>query len=122
MDVALLQQLGAAQAQPMVLTQVVPSTTQANVMAVRRFRDLHAKLFDDAPSPSGLAGYLAGRYALHLLQRPGAASSRSALLDELRRRTDVDLDGYALRFGAGRNRAGPNVSHALLSKDGRVAG
>ena len=122
LDTTLVQQLGTAREQSVVLTQVVPSPTQQNLRCVRHYRELHARLFDDAPSPSGLAGYLAGRYVLHLLGRPGISPSRQGLLEEVRRRADVDLDGYNVRFSEGRNRGGQFVTQTLLTPDGRLIG
>ena len=96
-----------------------PNPRSAQTEYARRFRDIYGRYFDDAPSPAGLAGYLAGRYALRLMARAGAPH-RAALLDEVRRRSDVDLEGYAVRFEAGRG--SQFVTQTLIGRDGRLVG
>ena len=121
-DFGLLHQLGATTAVPLVLTQVVHNPGNRMAPYVRRFRELHALLYDDTPTPSNLAGYIAGRYALHLLDRVGWSVSRGTLLDEVRRRPDLDIDGYALRFGRGRSRGSSFVTQTMVTREGRTIG
>lgn len=121
-DLGLLGQLGGNRALPLVLTQVVPNPSRHSVPFVRQYRELHAQLYDEAPTPSGLAGWLAGRYLLRLLEPVAAAPSRAALLEQLRRRSDTDLDGYRLRFAPGSNRGSRYVTQTLLGRDGRLIG
>ena len=121
-DQGLLQQLGAAREQPLMLAQTVPNPARASLPLVRQFRDLHAQLFDDAPSTSGLAGFIAGRYTLWLLERLPPAPTRRQLLDELQRRQPVDLDGYELSFRPGRNRGSSYVALTMLTREGRLIG
>lgn len=121
-DTGLLDQLGATRAMPLVLTQVVPNPRSTQSALARRYREQHQRLFDDAPSPAGLAGYVAGRYALRLLARGGANPSRQALLDEVRRRPDADIDGFALRFADGRGRGSRFVTQTMVTRDGRWIG
>lgn len=118
-DTGLLDQLGATRAMPLVLTQVVPHPRSTQSALARRYREQHARLFDDAPTPAGLAGYVAGRYALRLLERSGPNVSRQALADEVRRRPDADIDGFALRFVAGRSRGSSYVAQTMQGRDGR---
>jgi ABC-type branched-subunit amino acid transport system substrate-binding protein len=121
-DLGLLSQLGATRAQPLVLTQVVPNPLTHQAPYARQFREQHAQLYDETPTPSGLAGYIAGRYTLRLLERVAAAPSRAALLDEVRRRVDDDIDGYALRFGPARRRGSRYVTLIMVGRDGRMIG
>ena len=121
-DVGLLLQLGATRTMPLVLTQVVPNPNSVALPLVRQFRDRYQLLFDDTPTPAGLAGYLAGRYTLRLLERLGPAPSRAALLEQVRRRPDADIDGHALRFGNGRTRGSSFVTQTLVTRDGRLIG
>lgn len=118
-DAGLLVQTGAARSVPLVLTQVVPNPRNAQAEYARRFREAYGRYFDDAPSPAGLAGYLAGRYTLRLLSRLGSGT-RAALLDEVRRRSETDLDGYAVRFEGGRG--SQFVTQTLIGRDGRLIG
>lgn len=118
-DTGLLDQLGATRAMPLVLTQVVPHPRSTQSALARRYREQHARLFDDAPTPAGLAGYVAGRYALRLLERSGSNVSRQSLADEVRRRPDADIDGFALRFAAGRSRGSSYVAQTMQGRDGR---
>lgn len=121
-DLGLLSQLGVAGTVPVVLTQVVPNPRAGTTPLVRRYRDLQAQLYDDEPTPQGLAGYLAGRYLLRLLERSGARSGRQALLDETRLRAAVDVDGFALGFNDGSRRGSRFVTQVLLGRDGRLIG
>jgi ABC-type branched-subunit amino acid transport system substrate-binding protein len=121
-DLGLLTQLGATQAMPLVLTQVVPNPRSASVPLVRHYRGLYARLYDDTPSPQGLAGYVAGRYLLRLLERVAAAPGRPLLADEVRRRPPLDVEGYLLNFTNGRPRGSSFVTQTMVTQDGRLIG
>ena len=121
-DLGLLTQLGATRAMPLVLTQVVPNPRSAAVPLARLFRERYAVLYDDTPSPAGLAGYVAGRYLLRLLDRVGPQATRAALLEQVRRRPEADIEGHPLRFGNGRSRGSAFVTQTLITRDGRLIG
>ena len=82
---------------PLVLSQLVPNPRNPSVPQVRRYRDLYAQLYDDSPSPAGLAA-------------------------EVRRRPDADIEGHVLRFGNGRQRGSRCVTQTMITKDGRLIG
>ncbi|WP_395137491.1 ABC transporter substrate-binding protein [Schlegelella aquatica] len=117
-DLPTLQQLWTRPPLPVILTQVVP-VHQGQIAAVRRFRHLLKELYDEPPSPVSLAGYLAGRYALEVLRRAGEPT-RTAVVQEVRRRSTVELDGFRVEFPPGRARGSRYVTQTLLSVDGRL--
>lgn len=119
-DTTTLLQLGPGKV-PVIITQVVPNPQASNLEVVRRYRTLLKQLFDEAPSPVSLAGYLAGRYAAHALSRVDAAGGRAAALAELRRRPTLDLGGFAIDFS--RSARGNNfVGQTMLRNDGKLIG
>lgn len=119
-DLKLLEELGALRRQAMVLTQVVPPPAVARARYARRYLELHARQYEEAPTTAGMAGFLAGLYAARLCARLGAAPTRSLLLDELARRSEVDVDGFPVKFQGTGGRAGHQVTQTLLGRDGRV--
>jgi ABC-type branched-subunit amino acid transport system substrate-binding protein len=121
-DLTLLQQLGAAKTLPLVLTQVVPNPQTHQALFARDYRRLLDILYDDAPSPLGLAGFVAGRYAAELARRVLANPTRAAFFDEARRRPSVDIDGYPVRFGKDRSRGSSYVTQTMIHRDGRLSG
>lgn len=121
-DLTLLTQLGAARSMPLVLTHVVPNPQTHTATFVRDYRRLLDALYDDAPSPLGLAGFVAGRYAADLLRRVAANPTRAALLDEVRRRPGADIDGYLLRFDKDRPRGSQFVTQIMIGRSGRLLG
>ena len=121
-DLTLLLQLGAAKSLPLVLTQVVPNPQTHQGQFARDYRRLLDTLYDDAPSPLGLAGFLAGRYAAELVRRVLANPTRASFFDEARRRPSVDIDGYPVRFGKDRNRGSSFVTQTMIHRDGRLSG
>lgn len=119
-DLRLLDELGALGKQALVLTQVVPPPASGRTRYARRYRELLARQFEEAPTTAGMAGFLAGLYAGRLCARLGAAPTRNGLMDELGRRTPIDLDGFTVRFDGASGRAGHQVTQTLLGRDGRV--
>ncbi|WP_157991546.1 ABC transporter substrate-binding protein [Caldimonas tepidiphila] len=116
-DLSVVQQLGfgGAGKVSLILTQVVPDPASALPVVLRYRQSLH-RLFEEEPSPISLAGYLAGRYTLSLLQR---APARATLLAAAQERPPAALDGFEVAF---RNspRGSQRVSHALLTPEGRL--
>lgn len=119
-DPAVLRQLGldARSGVSLIVTQVVPDPQSVSALVTRYRRSLQ-KLFDEEPSPVSLAGYLAGRYTLALLQRARPAN-RAALLALARERPSLSLDrGFEINFRNG-PRGSQMVRHAMLAPDGRL--
>lgn len=120
-DGALLDGLPRGAKVPLIFAQVVPNPHSNTLEVVRRYRAALAGLFDEAPSPVSLAGYLAGRYAVHLLAGSGAAPDRAGVLAAAKRRPALDLGGF--RFDFGRSPRGSQfVEQTLRRADGRLIG
>jgi len=120
-DTTTLLQLGPGAGVPLIFTQVVPNAQASAAPVVREYRASLKDLYDEAPSPVSLAGYLAGRYVTRVLGGIDAAGGRAAVLAELRRRRPIDLDGYRLDFAAG-VRGSSFVSQTLLGANGKLIG
>lgn len=104
-----------------IATQPVPMTT-AGVPIVRAYRDALARLYDEPPSPQGLAGFVAARYLLEALQQTQPAPwTRASVLASLQRRVPMDLGGFAVSY-EGRRRQGAPVTQAMLTADARIVG
>lgn len=120
-DISTLMQLGPGKSSSLIFAQVVPNPQANSVPVVRSYRSALKTLFDEAPSPMSLAGYLAGRYAVQVLCAVEGAPSRAAVLAEFQRRRLLDLDGYRIDFAKG-GRGSSFVSQTLLGSDGRLIG
>jgi ABC-type branched-subunit amino acid transport system substrate-binding protein len=120
-DYSVLRSLGIGVGVPLVLAQVVPNPQTSKVEVVGRYRTLLKKLFDEAPSPMSLAGFLAGQYAARLLRDIAGPVSRESLLAQARRRPAHDLDGFRIDFQGGR-RGSSYVDHRMLKADGQLVG
>ncbi|MDB5730899.1 MAG: amino acid/amide transporter substrate-binding protein family, partial [Variovorax sp.] len=116
-DTTTFLQLKPAKAVPVIFTQVVPNPRAGKVGVVRSYRAALQRLFDEAPSPVSLAGYLAGRYAAAVLAGAGPNPTRARVLAEFQRRRPLELDGYHLEF-ARDGRASRYVSQTLLNAQG----
>lgn len=118
-DSSLLEGLPRGAKVPLIFAQVVPNPYSNSLEVVRRYRAALASLFDEAPSPVSLAGYLAGRYTVQLLS--ASAPDRAAVLATARRRPAADLGGF--RFDFGRSPRGSQfVDQTLRRADGRLIG
>ncbi|NML45484.1 ABC transporter substrate-binding protein [Ramlibacter sp. G-1-2-2] len=115
-----LQQMGGGKSTPIIATQAVPMATAA-LPVVRRYRDAMARLFDEPPAALSLAGYIAARYTYEVLAGVDGQLTRASALSEFRRRAEVDLGGYRVRFDASR-RSTTFVTQSMLTADGRVVG
>jgi hypothetical protein len=120
-DVGVLMQLEPMPSQPILLTQVVPNPMHGGSALVRDYRSKHAVLFDEAPSPMGLAGYVAGRYALAVLSTMKGPITRAKVLAEFRLRRSLNLDGYRLDFLKG-GRGSEFVDVGVLKAGGKLVG
>lgn len=120
-DTTTLLQLNPGKAASVIFAQVVPNPQSSSAPVVRSYRQTLKALFDEAPSPVSLAGYLAGRYAARVLGALDAGASRAAVLAEFERRRPIDLDGYRIEF-TGPGRGSSFVSQTLLGANGRLIG
>lgn len=120
-DTSTFLQLNPGKSVPIIFTQVVPNPQSSKVPVVRAYRDALQRLFDEAPSPVSLAGYLAGRYAATVLATAGPNPTRARVLAEFQRRRPIELDGWRLEF-AERGRASSFVSQTLLNTHGSFVG
>jgi hypothetical protein len=115
-----LAQMGKPRFARVIATQVVPLVNAA-VPLVREYRDALGRLFDEPPSPQGLAGYLAARYTHHSMSTMEAPVNRGNLLQALQKRTSADISGFRLDLAGGRQ-SGTFVTQSMLSNDGRIVG
>lgn len=120
-DGALLEGLPSGTKVPLIFAQVVPNPHSNTLAVVRRYRAALATLFDEAPAPLSLAGYLAGRYAVHLLAGAGAAPDRAGVLAAAKKRPSLELGGFRFDF-AQSARGSQFVDQTLRRGDGRLIG
>jgi len=114
-------QLNPGKSVPVIFTDVVPNPHTSKLPVVRAYRAALQRLFDEAPSPVSLAGYLAGRYTATMLAGVGANPTRARVLAEFQRRRPLELDGWHLTFNQGA-RASNFVSQTLLNGQGSFVG
>jgi hypothetical protein len=121
-DLAALLQLGSGRTVPLIVTQVVPNPSTSAMPVVRAYRQQLKLLYDEAPTPVSLAGYLAARYFTQVLGRVEGPVTRASLLQAFGRRPPATLDGFELRFDGSRSRGSRYVTQTLLTPDGRLVG
>ena len=103
-----------------IVTQVVPFPESEKPAAVRNYRRALAALATDVtPGFASLEGYLAGRLAITVLERCGAAVERACFLNTLRQADSIDLDGLVLHYGDDDNQGSDAVFLTAIGKDGR---
>ena len=115
-----LSQMGKPQHARVIATQVVP-LINANLPLVREYRESLARLFDEPPTPQGLAGYLSARYAHQAMLATESSLTRASLLQALQRRTSTDIAGFRVELSGTRS-SGTFVTQSMLTNDGRVVG
>lgn len=115
-----VQQLGGARTTPVIATQAVPLVT-APLPVVRRYREVLGRLFDEPPAALSLAGFIAARYAFEVLQDVEGPLTRASALAAFRRKREMDLGGFRIRF-QGQRRGASFVTQSMLTPDGRVVG
>ena len=120
-NLQVLSQMGAAKRNVSVIaTQAVPLVS-AGMPIVRAYRETLARLYDEPPSPQGLAGFIAARYTAQVLQDINGPLTRASALAAFRRRQDVNLGGFTVSFD-GRKRSHAYVTQSMLTADGRIVG
>lgn len=115
-----LQQLGTKRLFPVIATQAVPLIS-SGMPLVRRYRATLARLFDEPPSPLSLAGYVAARYTIEVLQQVEGPLTRASVLGAFQQRRPLDLDGYRISFDS-QGRSSRYVTQSMLTPDGRIIG
>ncbi len=117
---ALAQKLGAYGVGVFV-TQVVPFPTDDSIPVVAEYLaalDTYAPRA--VPGFVSLEGYLAGRLAIAVLERCGPDVSRRCFTEGLQsQETEIDLNGFALRYGENDNQGSDSVFWTVLRADGR---
>ena len=113
-----LLQLNPIRNTAVIATQTVP-LTHSNAPIVRNYRDTLAKLFDEAPTPLSLAGYIAARYTYEVLNDIDGAITRQTALAAFQRRSNRDLGGFRVTFNAQR-RSVPFVTQSMMAIGGRI--
>jgi ABC-type branched-subunit amino acid transport system substrate-binding protein len=115
-----LTQAGMSRHAPVIATQVVPMVN-SNVPVVRSYRETLSRLFDEPPTPQGLAGFIASRYAFEAMQSIDGLLNRTTLMQALQRRGSTDLGGFRIDLD-GKRRSGSYVTQSMISNDGRIVG
>ena len=118
---ALRNELGARGAGVMV-TQVVPFPTGDAIQASTSYRAA-LEAYDPVLEPGFISfeGYLAGRLAIHAVERCGERVDRGCIYSVLQTGGDIDLDGFVLRYGKGDNQGSDSVFLTVIGPDGRYA-
>lgn len=103
-----------------IATQTVPLVT-SSMAIVRSYRETLGRLYDEPPSPQGLAGFIAARYTAEVLQQTSGALQRSAVLSSLQQRRSVNVGGWNVSY-QDKKRLAAFVTQSMLSPDGRIVG
>ncbi|WP_426147727.1 ABC transporter substrate-binding protein [Polaromonas sp. DSR2-3-2] len=115
-----LLQMGAARNTPVIATQPVPMVNSA-LPVVRQYRETLARLFDEAPTPLSLAGFIAARYTFEVLNAIDGMPTRQSALAGFQQRASLNIGGFRIAFNAQR-RSSSYVTQSMLALDGRLIG
>lgn len=119
-NIQTMLQMGGARTTPVIATQVVP-LVNASLPVVRTYRETLGRLFDEAPVPLSLAGFIAARYTHDVLRNIDGPLTRQTALAEFQRRADVDVGGFRISYDAQR-RSATYVTQSMTTADGRLVG
>lgn len=120
-NLQVLSQLGTtARNASVIATQAVPLVS-STLPIVRAYREALARLYDEAPTPQGLAGFVAARYTMQVLQNMTGPLHRATVLAAFDRRQAMNLGGFALAF-QNRRRSHAFITQSMLTNDGRIVG
>ena len=116
---ALAKELGA-EGNGVLVTQVVPFPTGDTVPVSALYRAA-LKAYDPSITPGFISfeGYLGGRLAIYALQQCGAKVDRDCIHSALRSGSNIDLDGFILRFGKYDNQGSDRVFLTAIGPDGQ---
>lgn len=115
-----LMQMGASRNIPVTATQPVP-LLNSRLPVVRQYRETLARLFDEAPTPLSLAGFIAARYTYEVLSEVEGPLTRQSALSAFQRRANLDVGGFRISFNPAR-RSSTYVTQSMLTQDGRLIG
>ena len=116
---ALANELGP-QGEGVYVTQVVPFPSDRSVPVVSKYMDALAAYDPEAvPGFVSLEGYLAGRLVIASLEKCGREVRRSCMTEELGSVTEIDIDGFKLRYGQGDNQGSDRVFLTVIGSDSR---
>lgn len=115
-----LTQAGMSRHAPVIATQVVPLVNTSSAV-VRGYRTSLTRLFDEPPTPQGLAGYIASRYVFETLQSLEGTVTRSSVMASLQKRSSAELGGFRIELD-GKRPSGSFVTQSMMSPDGRIVG
>lgn len=120
-NLQVLAQLGGTPRNISVIaTQPVPLVTNG-LPVVRAYRDVMAKLYDEPPSPQGLAGFIAARYTAEIISSISGPVNRTSVLAAFRKRAEIRIGGYAVTY-RGHRLSHAHVTQSMLTPDGRIVG
>lgn len=106
---ALASELGT-DGEGVIVSQVVPQPWDTSIPVVASYQAALTALDAGAePGFVSLEGYLTGRVAIEALRRAGADLTRESYLAALSQLGTLDLDGFALSYGAGDNQGSDSV-------------
>ncbi|WP_335622386.1 ABC transporter substrate-binding protein [Acidovorax sp. T1] len=117
---SLAQMGGTPKGTSIIATQAVPLVT-SGLPVVRAYRTALARFFDEAPSPQGLAGFIAARYTAEVMGGISGPITRASVLSALQRRANVNVGGYVVAY-QGKKRLNAYVTQSMLTQDGRIIG
>jgi branched-chain amino acid transport system substrate-binding protein len=102
-----------------VVTQVVPFPRDASIPVVKRYQEaLKAAEPGAAPGFVSLEGYLVGRLAIAAFGRLDGAPTREAFLSAILSGAPIDIDGFGLKYGAGKNQGSDQVFLTTIGPNG----
>jgi ABC-type branched-subunit amino acid transport system substrate-binding protein len=116
---SLIAQLGAA-SEGMIISQVVPSPTDATLTLSRDYRSALQKSAPTAsPTYVSFEGYVGGRVLVAALDQGGKDPSREKLIDAFDGMSKLDLGGMVFSFSPS-NHQGSNAVYITTVKDGKA--
>ena len=119
-NMQVLKDMGAPRSTPIIITQPVPLDTAA-LPIIRMYRETLSHLFDEPLTALSLAGFIAARYTQQIRISVEVPLTRQNVLAALQKRSDLDVGGFRVTFGAQR-RGSCYVTQSMLSRDGRQIG
>jgi ABC-type branched-subunit amino acid transport system substrate-binding protein len=116
---SLIAQLGAA-SEGMIISQVVPSPTDATLTLSRDYRSALQKSAPTAsPTYVSFEGYVSGRVLVAALDQAGKDLSREKLIDTFHGMSKLELGGMVFSFSPS-NHQGSNAVYITTVKDGKA--